>query len=1092
MKKLLRIPLVALAFVLQAVAPSGNAASALTTSAQSVIGQPHLLSNILNEVTDSSLFFPYDMARDQSVSQTRFFVADTYNSRVLGIECQGGGCQVPSFSAADRVFGQPDFTTYNQNGGLLGGVSSTALNFPRGVAVDSAGTLFVADTANNRVLVFWSAWDDAAADLVIGQPSFSSSAPGSGLNQLRAPEGVHYDAATGSLWVADTGNNRVLRFSSIATGASATLAIGGAGAAAAGTLSGPRDLLTDGAGGLYVADTGFSRVLRYAPPLAGGMAAATVFGHGGSMTNGSANHGGVGAGSLAYPEKIHLDPNGRLWVADTGNNRVLEYDNPLGSQTASRVFGQASRSQVPRFTTNTNDAPDGVVNAAGLYGPRGMAFDSLGTFWVCDWGNSRILGFESPLAAQTAAAITADLLLGKPDFVSAYANLPSQRRMNNPTGVAVDRSSSPSRLWVVDMGNSRVLGYDSTALASNRLADVVLGQPGFTDGSTNAGINGALQNVATMVASAGSLFYPFGVAVDSLGGVYVADSSNSRVLQYADPFANDALADKVFGQTNFASRNPFYPFGTAGSLAGAGGVSIGPDDALWVADTMDHRVVRFDNAPAAPPTGSQATLVLGQSGFTSGTTFPPYAPVCSASRMNSPRGVYAAPSQRVYVADSGNNRVLVFAPPFSNGKSASAIFGQSSFTSCAPNRGGAAGAGTLSNPTGVFEDATGRVFIADAYNNRVLVYDAPFSGGDLTADYVIGQPNFTSTFVSNPLPATLAQPESVAMDESGNLFVADRENSRVTRLAVDGPAAVVLDPLANPLLIGGWNAFTGSGFTPGSVVVVFVATSTGSTKYGPYPVHSQTAGSLIWFLPEIPAGAGFATVQVINTDQGFIGSNWQGQLLYGSAERGLPTIMAVNGVALNPADPSVPVANISVVVPQNSVVTIDGTGFSSPVLVLFSSDPASAVMEPLPGGTSTRFQALIPAGVPTGPGVFRVVNRPTFRESGAVSTSIGKRISLASVSQTGTTVTVTGEGFSTLTVISLFNRHGTTVVDLGGLTAGGQPKIPLTLVSSQMFTFQVPADAQTGAAFVQALNPPFIAFSSSGNSPNGGFIITQP
>ena len=1109
MKNMKRSALIALVFAVQAIAPTGGVAFAFNASAQAVVGQPHMLANILNEVTNSSLFWPHDIVRDQSVPQTRIYVADSFNSRVLGIECDGIDCQLPSLNTADlsssppsemrhdtsaavRVFGQPDYSSYDQNGGLLGSVSGAGMSYPRGVAVDAAGTLYVADTANNRVLVFWSAWDDPVPDVVLGQTSMTTNAPGSGWNQLRAPEGVFFDAATGALWVADTGNNRVLKFTTIANGASAALAIGGGGGASSRTMSGPRGVQIDWAGGLYVADTGFSRVLRFAPPLSSGMAASIVFGHGGNMSNGSANLGGVGAGSLANPEKLSVDPSGRLWVADTGNNRVFEYDNPLGSQIPTRVFGQANRSQVPSYTTNTNDAPDGFPNAAGLAGPRGMAFDSHGTLWLCDTVNSRILGFYVPLSTQFSAAITADLSLGKPDFVGSYANLPSARSMNNPVGVAVDRSTSPNRLWVVDIGNNRALGYGSTLLGNNDPADVVLGQYHFTDGSTNAGINGPLQNADSTVASVVSLFYPIGVAVDSLGGVYVGDNSNARVLRFADPFGTDKIADNVFGQTNFSSRNPFYPWGSAGSLAGVAGVSIGPGDALWVADTMDNRVVRFNNAPYAPATGSLASLVLGQSGFINSSSFPPYASGCSANRMNAPRGVYAAPSQRVYVADSANNRVLVFQPPFSNGMSASAVFGQSSFTSCSANRGGGAGAATLNYPEGVFEDATGRVFIADSYNNRVLVYDAPFSGGDLTADHVIGQPNFTSTAVFAPTPETLIQPVSVAMDDSGNLFVADREDSRVTRYAIDAPPRVVLDPIADPLMIGAFNALTGSGFSPGSAVIVFVATSAGSVKYGPYSVLSRTAGSLVWFLPVIPAGSGFATIQVVNTDQGNILSNSQSQLLYGLVSRGLPTIMALNSTPLNPFDPAVPLATVETVVPQDSVLTIDGTGFSNPEVVVYSTDPTPVVLEPLPGGFSEQIQVQIPAGLPTGPGTFVVVNRPSLSESAAVSAPIGERIALSSVSQVGKTVTMTGEGFCTQTYINLFNRQGSAVVNLGGLTGNGQSIIPLTLVSSHMMTFQVPASARSGSSYLQAVNPPYIEFTSTRNSPHGSFNLIQP
>ena len=1069
-----------------------GAASALNVEAQAAIGQPRVLSNVLNQMGPSGLFYPYDVARDPSVPQTRFYVVDTFSSRVLGFECSGSNCALATFSAASRVLGQPDFIHQEQNGGLLGGVSASGLNYPSGVAVSASGTLYVADTMNNRVLVYLSPWNDPVADVVLGQTSMGGGAPGSGLNQMRLPAGLFVDGS-GALWVADTGNNRVLKFTSITTGASAAFAIGGSGGPSPTTLSGPSDVVIDGAGNLFVADTGFSRVLRYAAPLSGGMAASTVFGHAGSMTNGAANQNGISADSLALPEKLAVDGSGRLWIADTGNNRVLEYDNPLASQTATRVFGQTSRTQVPSFATGGHDAPDGFPNAAGLAGPRGIAFDGNGTLWVCDRDNSRVVGFDSPLGAAPAAII-ADRALGKPDYVSNYANVPTQKRVNNPVGVAVDRSHTPNRLWMVDIGNNRVLGYGSAStIASDSPADRVLGQPSFTAGSTNAGINGPLQNAATAVASASSMFFPTGVAVDSHGGVYVGDTSNSRVLHFLDPFATDTAADRVFGQGSFTTRNPTFPYGTAASLAGVGGVSIGPSDDLWVADTYDHRVVRFANAPAQPTTGATADVVIGQSGFASSNTFPAYSPGCAANRMNAPLGVFAAASGRVYVADSSNHRVLVFNPPFSNGMNASAVFGQASFTACSPNRGGAAGAATLNNPQGVYEDTDGTVYIADTGNNRVLVYTAPFGGGDFVADQVIGQPNLASTSVQPPYPDALSQPTSVAFDALGNLFVADRENSRGLRYALNAPPTVLLDPIAAPIMVGAFNGLTGSGFTAGSVIVLFVATGSSVVQFGPYTPFSQTSGSLVWFAPpQIPLGDGFASVQIVNTDQGFIGSNVQGQLLYGAAAAGFPTITALNGVPLNSPDPSVPLANVSSVIAKGAVLTITGTGFSNPVVALFSSNPTAAALQPLAGGTATQLQVQVPSDIPTGPGSLQVLNQPSFTASNLVSAPIGERIRLDSVSQSGSTITVTGAGFSVRTIISFFNAQQGGVVNLGGLVNGTQSLIPFTLVSSNQLTFQIPSGAKSGAAYVQLLNPPFIPFTSTGNSPNGGLTISVP
>ncbi len=109
--------------------------------------------------------------------------------------------------------------------------------------------------------------------------------------------------------------------------------------------------------------------------------------------------------------------------------------------------------------------------------------------------------------------------------------------------------------------------------------------------------------------------------------------------------------------------------------------------------------------------------------------------------------------------------------------------------------------------------------------------------------------------------------------------------------------------------------------------------------------------------------------------------------------------------------------------------------------------------------------------------------------SNAVSVPIGNRIAITSVSQSAKTVTVGGAGFSTLTVVNFFNLVGGVTVNLGGLYKNGVPRIPITFVSSNVFTFTVPAAAMPGQAYVQALNPPFVPFSSTGNSAAGSFVL---
>jgi hypothetical protein len=131
---------------------------------------------------------------------------------------------------------------------------------------------------------------------------------------------------------------------------------------------------------------------------------------------------------------------------------------------------------------------------------------------------------------------------------------------------------------------------------------------------------------------------------------------------------------------------------------------------------------------------------------------------------------------------------------------------------------------------------------------------------------------------------------------------------------------------------------------------------------------------------------------------------------------------------------------------------------------------------------------VVPGGAPTGPGNFQLVNRPSYRASNAVAAVVGATPTITGIAVSGTTVTVTGTGFCTLSIVNLFNLQGGSAVNLGGLGPGG-PLVPLTIVSDTQFTFERPAGAVAGPAFVEVLNPPFIPFSSSGSDPDGAFTM---
>jgi len=259
----------------------------------------------------------------------------------------------------------------------------------------------------------------------------------------------------------------------------------------------------------------------------------------------------------------------------------------------------------------------------------------------------------------------------------------------------------------------------------------------------------------------------------------------------------------------------------------------------------------------------------------------------------------------------------------------------------------------------------------------------------------------------------------------------------------------------------------------------------------------------------VSLGQGFVSAQVVNTDTGFTASNSAYALLQGLDTEGFPTIQAINAkpLAATSSDPSYATNNVETVVSQGTTVVLGGTGFDTAngVAVDLFCDCTGGKVGPFlippgtPGLTATQVSFILPAtGMPnsptTGPGSFVVSNAGTAKEyarkSNAVSVPIGQQISVTSVSQSGDTITVNGTGFSTATVINFFNTQtGGAAVNLGGIS-GGAPKIHLTFVNSRQFTFTKPAGAMPGPSYVQALNSPFVPFTSSGNGPGGQFTLT--
>jgi hypothetical protein len=246
------------------------------------------------------------------------------------------------------------------------------------------------------------------------------------------------------------------------------------------------------------------------------------------------------------------------------------------------------------------------------------------------------------------------------------------------------------------------------------------------------------------------------------------------------------------------------------------------------------------------------------------------------------------------------------------------------------------------------------------------------------------------------------------------------------------------------------------------------------------------------------------SVQVVNTDQGSKSNSFPA-LLQGSAAAGIPSLTGINGVPLDATsrDPSFATNNVKTVVIQGSTVKLEGAGFDAThgvAVDVFCACPVGGKVGPFHVSPATLSATSLsfplpktgPEAPPTGPGSFVVINKGAdghfSKSSNAVSAPIGHAITVTKVTQVGGTITVDGTGFSTLTAINFFNTQAGVVKNLGGLIAG-KAIIPLTIVNDTRFTFTKPAGAVAGSSYVQALNPPFVPFTSSGSDPGGAFNL---
>ena len=284
-------------------------------------------------------------------SSRNIYIADTDHNDIV---------KVTQSTDLLTVFAGTGAPGYSGDGGPA---SSARLNFPQGVAVDSAGNIFIADTGNNRIRkvsagnINTIAGTGAAGFLGDNGPAVSA--------ELNGPQAVALDSS-GNLYIADTNNSRIRKIV-LATGTISTVAV----------LNTPVDLKVDSSGNLYIADAGDNLVRQVSPS-----GTITTVAGGGTNTTGAAclnstcpgDGGPATSAPLNNPQAVAVDSSGNLYIADTGNNVIRK----VSGGTITTAVGNG---------TQGYGGDGGSPAGAELTSPNGLTFDAGGTLYIDDAGN---------------------------------------------------------------------------------------------------------------------------------------------------------------------------------------------------------------------------------------------------------------------------------------------------------------------------------------------------------------------------------------------------------------------------------------------------------------------------------------------------------------------------------------------------------------------------------------------------------------------------------------------------------------------------------------------------------------------------------
>jgi len=650
-----------------------------------------------------------------------------------------------------------------------GRATSAQLSAVEGLACDGAGNIYIADNTDHRVR-------KVSASGIITTVAGNGNAALGGDNgpgdraSLNAPYGVAVDAS-GNLYIADFGNNRIRRVAPDGTirtivGGGQIRAPGEGGDALGAQFQGARNVAADLAGNLYISDYLDHRVYRVTPTGQ----IAVVAGTGVPGNNGDGLALNV---RLRFPAGLAIDRSGTLYIADSGNRMVRR----LSGGYILTVAG-------------------GVSQTISLSAPTGLAVDRDGNLYIADSGASRVYRRSANGAFSTIAG--------------ANPPLPGQTRdvCADPLGY-VYVADGRRVLRIVPNAPSIVVAGDGTF---GNVRDHVDARETYLEGPIGVALDemGHLYVVEEKgrrvrritrdgfihtVANGTALIDPVAVAADGLGALRIAEYQNNRIRTISFSGAIYTMAGD--GEPGFSGDG----LPAAGArLNRPRGLIHDREGSLYVADSLNHRIRRISpNGFISTVAGTGVRGYYGDGGFS------------LQAHLNAPLGVATDSFGNLYIADSGNHAIRKVSPA-----------GVISTVAGSGVRGGSGDGGpailaSFNFPSAVAVDSAGVLYIADTFNQRIRRVT---SDGAVTTIAGNGSSGFSGDG-SLATEAQLRSPTGIAIDPQGNLYVADLDNNRVRKLIpAAGPiAAPVTDPGEEILVMNAASFRTGP-VAPGELISI--------------------------------------------------------------------------------------------------------------------------------------------------------------------------------------------------------------------------------------------------------------------------------